>query len=124
MSAEATSWAMFASKSQETARLVLLLMADATGQDGICGTSLEYFVTTSRLPRLRVERALEQLEHGGDIRRVMDESGKALVSLSPEADSHARFRAAEGRRVYQLASEAVSGNFKTEDAATGQGGQG
>jgi hypothetical protein len=121
MSAEATSWAMFVSKSQETARLVLLLMADATGQDGICGTSLEYLATTSRLPRLRVERALEQLEHGGDIRRVMDEGGRALVMLSPEADSHARFRAAEGRRVYQLASEAVSGNFKTEDAAAGQG---
>lgn len=121
MSAEATSWAMFASKSQETARLVLLLMADATGQDGICGTSLKYLATTSRLPRLRVERALEQLEHSGDIRRVMDEGGKALVKLSPEADSHARFRAAEGRRVYQLASEAVSGNFRTEDAAAGQG---
>ena len=121
MSAEATCWAMFVSKSQETARLVLLLMADATGQDGICGTSLEYLATTSRLPRIRVERALEQLEHGGDIRRVIDEGGRALVKLSPEADSHARFRAAEGRRVYQLASEAVSGNFKTEDAAAGQG---
>ncbi len=112
MSAEATTWAMYRSKAKREARLVLLLMADDTGEDGICAAPLDYLATTSRLPREEVDAAVKELQDSGEIRCVMH-GGRPAVRLPRMTELHAQTRAADGRPVWQLGSAAIGGSFCT-----------
>ena len=98
MSAEALSWALHQSKAKHSARLVLIVMADAAGQEGICTDSIGGLCRKAGMSTNTVKKALRSLEQIGEIRCVITSDGRQLHPVLPRVARNAE----DGRAVYQV----------------------
>ena len=98
MSAEALSWALHQSKAKHSARLVLIVMADSAGQDGVCTYSIGGLSRRAGLYPNTVKKALRTLEQIGEIRCVITQDGRVLYPVPPNVERNAE----DGRAVYQV----------------------
>ena len=98
MSAEALSWALHQSKAKHSARLVLIVMADAAGQEGICTDSIGALCRKAGMSTNTVKKALRSLEQIGEIRCVITPDGRKLHPVPPYLARNAE----DGRAVYQV----------------------
>lgn len=98
MSAEALGWALDSTKAKHSARLVLIVMADAAGQEGICTDSIGGLSRRAGLCPNTVKKALRTLERLGEIRCVITQDGQKLYPVPPNVERNAE----DGRAVYQV----------------------
>jgi hypothetical protein len=98
MSAEALCWALHESKAKHSARLVLIVMADAAGEGGVCTDSIGGLCRRTGLSRNAAKSALRTLEERGEIRCVITPDGRQLHPVPPYLARNAE----DGRAVYQV----------------------
>lgn len=98
MSAEALAYALGGSKAKHSARLVLIVMADAAGQWGYCTDSIGGLSRRAGLCPNTVKKALRTLERIGEIQCVITQDGRILHPVPPNVEQQAK----DGRAVYQV----------------------
>ena len=91
-------WALRNSNAKHSDKLVLIVMADAASDDGICTESIADLCRRAGLSTNTVKKALRSLEQGGQIRCAVTPDGRQLHPVP----HHLAKQAEDGRAVYQL----------------------